>query len=211
MNNSNKKHFLGALRGIALSALITIPFGYVAYIMAMITFYDNAEKEPSLLLPKIIVIAVYFVAMFFVHIRQAAEFSKVKVAGEKYNFSADLREYINTEGKYQLIIYAIIAVIYEVFASVVGYTGMILSLLFGICAPTVWLMDIPILRSIVGYVLMVVILFSIVLVARYTAHIRSLKKVVIFGELEREKDINYNQMSVEERMKKKGYGGPMRK
>lgn len=211
MNSKEKKYLFGVLKSIALSLLITIPISYVAYVVTIILFYDSTDKEPSVLLPKIIAIAVCFVALYFVYIRQAAEFSKVKASGEKYNFKADLLEYINAEGKYQLAIYATIAVIYEIFALAGGYTGDIISLFFGLCAPTVWLLSIPILRMVVGYALMMVILFSIVLVARYTAHIRSLKKVVIFGELEREKDINYNQMSVEERMKKKGYGGPMRK
>ena len=211
MNSKEKKYLFGVLKSIALSLLITIPISYVAYVVTIILFYDSTDKEPSALLPKIIAIAVCFVALYFVYIRQAAEFSKVKVAGEKYNFSADLREYINTEGKYQLAIYAVISVVYEVLALIGSYTGEILSLLFGICMPTVWIVQIPVLRTIVGYVLMMAILFSIVLICRYIAHTKALKKVTVFGELEREKEINYNQMSVEERMKKKGYGGPMRK
>lgn len=208
MNGKEKKYLPGVLRGMALSVLITIPVGYVAYIMAMIAFYNNAEKEPSVLLPKLIAVAVYFASLFFVHIRQAAEFSKVNITDEKYNLRADLIEYINTEGKIWLAVYAIIAVIYEVFASVRGYAGMILSLLFGICTPTVWLVETPILRSIVGYVLMVVLLFGITLFFRYMAHERARKKVVVFGDVEREKEINYSPMSVEGRMKKWGYGKP---
>jgi len=211
MNNKEKKYFFGVLKSIGLSLLITIPASYIAYVVTIILFYDSTDKEPSVLLPIIISIAVCFAALYFVYIRQAAEFSKVKVSGEKYNVRADLREYINTEGKYQLVIYAVIAVAYEIFALIGGYAGDIISLFFGLCAPTVWLVSIPIIRTVVGYVLMMVILLSITMICRYTAHLRALKKVVVFGEVEREKDINYSPMSVEDRMKKKGYGGPMRK
>ena len=204
--NNEKKYFLNVLKSIAYSLLITVPVYFIVLMLILLVFFGDGDAEAPIILPKLIMIAVYFVVLYFVHIKQSAEFSKIKVKGERYNFKADALEYIKTEGKYQLVLYAVITVLFELLMHSGGDNGVIAAGFVAMCVPTVWLVEAPVLRAAVGYIAEMVILFVITLVQRCVAHKRALKKVIVFGEVEREKEINYNRLSVEDRMKKWGWG-----
>lgn len=205
MKNNEKKYFLNVLKSIAYSLLITVPVYFIVLMLILLVFFGDGTSDSPVILPNLIMMAVYFVVLYFVHIKQSAEFSKIKVKDEKYNFKADILEYINTEGKYQLILYAVIAVLFELLMWRGGEGGEIAANFLAMCVPTVWLVGVPVLRAVVGYIAGMVILFVVTLVQRYIAHKRVLKKVIVLGEVEREREINYNPMSVEERMKKRSW------
>ena len=84
--NNEKKYFLNVLKSIGHSLLITVPVYFIVLMSNLLVFFGDGESEASIILPKLIAIAVYFAVLYLVHIKQSAEFSKTKVKNE-YNWN----------------------------------------------------------------------------------------------------------------------------
>ncbi len=107
---------------------------------------------------------IYIIVNNLLYIKKECQESDLDVHAEKYDIKKDLINYINSDGKVLLIIYGLLAVISELsYLLGINFISTLLVFIF----PLASVINIPIIRTIVSYIIMIAFLLLLTEYNRY--------------------------------------------
>ncbi len=167
-NISYRKTVFDLLKPLLVSFLIY----YVTNSLLRAFLEDETDKGAISVFFAVAFYLIYNIAFYIMHVRKSTDDYSLGIAGKKYSFKEDIKEILAGEGKALAIIYGIFAAIFTV-CSLVPFLSIVSVLLMPMF-PIVYLISIPVVTGIIGWVL--VTLFSILVIACSHARIHKLMK-----------------------------------
>ena len=168
MNEKTKKTVISMIVGTLKAEIVA--FGL--YILAVIpinlfVYHEDYQSERDFTPVYFIMVFIYAIAFYLMYAKKNVENDEVGegTSGEKFDLWADVIGYIRGDGKYLFIIYGVLAVVFEVCYIFAG--GQSFAALFAFNFPLAAAIPVPILRTAVSYILLMVLLLAAVEYARY--------------------------------------------
>ena len=169
MNSISSKSFLRICGGVALSILVMFGLFRITAVFFRTLLYDDQSGELNYSLLYLILSFIYPLVCNFVYISGLCENSIVPKQ-KKYLWLDDMKIYINNEGKFLFIVYAILAIIFEISYLVSGDGMNVITQLLIYCFPLSEIVKVPVIRTIIGYVFTMFFITFFTLLSRKKHH-----------------------------------------
>ena len=175
MKETKKEKIWSIIKGIALSELLALGLLFVVSIPIRL-FLSGGERvdlygtEPvrDFTIDYFIMLILYVLANYIVYIRKSVDGSKL-TTGEKFDLKSDIIAYVSSdEGKLLLIIYGILAVVFEALEIFAGYQSPSVLLIF--CFPIAAVIPVPVIRTIIAYIVTMALLLLATEYKRYRTY-----------------------------------------
>ena len=153
---------------VALSIVITLfLYRYVGVILLQLLVDEHEMRMTGNYSSGFLLLFPFYpLVCAFTYIGKLTDES-IGLHAEKIGIAEDMKNYICTEGKILLFIYAVFAVIFEISYLISGNGQNILSVIFTFCFPISFVIPIPILRTIIAYIAEMVMLFALIALSRF--------------------------------------------
>ena len=160
-----KEAVIDILKGIVKSEI----FAFIAFAVATIpinlfVYGEDYESERDMTPVYIIIFFIYLAVNYVVYIKKAVSREELDVRADKFDFAADLKKYVSGDGKYILAIYGVLAVIFEI-SLLANFMPVATALVF--MFPVGAIITVPVLRTVVSYVLLAA---ALLLVTEFERH-----------------------------------------
>lgn len=171
MNEKTKKTVISMIVGTLKAEIVA--FGL--YILAVIpinlfVYHEDYQSERDFTPVYFIMVFIYAIAFYLMYAKKNVENGEVSkgTSGEKFDLLADVIEYVRGDGKYLFIIYGVLAVVFEACYLFAG--GNSLAALFAFNFPLAVIIPVPILRTVISYIFLMVLLLAAIEYARYRSY-----------------------------------------
>lgn len=157
-----KKKMFKLIKGIVLSELLAFVLYAVSapFLSSMLYGRTDERTEEDLKFTAVyfIMFVIYIVANYIIYIRKA--FDEEHLGGNgPFALVDDLKMYISGDGRYLLIAYGVLAVVTELLMLIGGPSA---ATLFVFIFPLIGVINVPVLRTVVSYVLLMVLMFAVI-------------------------------------------------
>lgn len=157
MKRTAKDFITDLLKGIIKATLLSYGIYLLTANFLAAIFYHDTVGQRDFTPIYLSFIVIYSIAINFTYIRKESN-EYYETTAEKFNWQRDMTEYLKAEGKYVLLIYGILAVVMEIgywmFADAIP-NPVEMCLMF--CFPLPLVIRIPILRTVLAYMLTIII------------------------------------------------------
>lgn len=157
-----KSKMFKLVKGIVLSELLAFVLYAIAVPFLSSILYgrtDEVTDEPRDFTPVFfIMFVIYIIANYIIYIRKAFDGEHIGGSGP-FSLVDDLKTYIAGDGKYLLIAYGILAVVTELTILIWGTNS---AVLFVFIFPLMGVINIPVLRTVVSYVVLMALMFAVI-------------------------------------------------
>ena len=166
-NYSPKESLKRIIPLVALSFVITFfLYRYVGNILLLLLVDEHEMRMSGIYSTGFLVLFPFYpLVCTFTYIGKLTEES-IGLQVEKIPIAEDMKNYVCTEGKLLLIIYAVFAVIFETSYLISGDAQNLLSVIFTFCFPISFVIPVPILRTIIAYIAEMAVLFALIALSR---------------------------------------------
>lgn len=167
----------GAYKRVILTTLITVVVSFLAYMLfynvIIIVLYMDVRAEDrdwsDLTYAVMIIFAIVF---YFVYARRHIDSSGIGITGGSFDIKEAVTDFYHADGKTFMIVYGVLAVLYEVSCLIAALSGKvnILILVFSFLFPAADLIKVPVLRTAVAYAVAIMSVFAVVVYRKYKLH-----------------------------------------
>lgn len=171
MKRTQKEFMIDLLKGIIKAILLSfVIYIFTANFLAAIFYHDAPPGQRDFTPIYLSFIVIYSLAINFAYIRKESN-EYYETDKKIFNWKQDVMEYLTTEGKYVILVYGILAIVMEI-----GYWIFInaipnpveMALMF--CFPLAVVINIPIIRTILAYILTIFLHFLLTEWNHYRMH-----------------------------------------
>lgn len=157
------QQILGAVKTVLYSFILYI----VSYTLLAVLFYSDTPVGNRDFTPMYLAMVVIFgIAYYFGYLKKSSEDTPIDNK-DAFNWRIDLWEFINSEGVYLFAIYGVLAVLNEV-AYLIHFTPI--TTLLSVCFPISHIISIPFLRTIVAYIITMLVIVTTTLAKHFRDH-----------------------------------------
>ncbi len=174
MNNTENTKKNGSYKRAILTTVLTLIASIVLYTLLynfiiMILYMDVREEDRNWTDLSYAIIVIYALVFHFVYARRHINSSGIGITGGGFDIKEAVTEFYHADGKAFLMVYGVLAVVFEVSFIIAVSTGTpnnVFALLIYLF-PAANFIRIPVIRSIFGYAVLVASVFAVVAFRRY--------------------------------------------
>lgn len=164
----------GSYKRVIISTLITVAISFAAYLLLynviiMALFMDVREEDRNWTRLAYAVIVLFALVFHFVYARSHIDSNGIGIVGGGFDVKEAVTEFYLADGKAFMIVYGVLAVLYEVFYIIAALSGKmnIVLLALSFLFPAADIIPIPVLRTVVAYTVTVISIFAVVALRKY--------------------------------------------
>jgi len=166
-NHSLKESLKQIIPGIILSFIIALfLYRYVGVILLQLLVDEHEMRMTGNYSAAYLILLPYYpIICAFTYIGRLTEKS-IGLNSEKIGIVEDMKNYIRSEGKILLLVYAVFALIFELSFFISGDGQNTFSAIFMFCFPLSYCIPIPIIRTVISYVVEMTMIFTLITLSR---------------------------------------------